>query len=74
MVGEVPVAAVQLHPGAPAPTPAELEQHLRRHLLATHIPVDWRCVADLPKNASFKIDRAAVKQLFIEPGAAAEHH
>lgn len=69
-LGEVPVAAVQIRPGAPAPSPAELEDHLREHVLATHLPVDWRYVAELPMNASFKIDRAAVKRLFVEPTAS----
>jgi acyl-coenzyme A synthetase/AMP-(fatty) acid ligase len=70
-LGEVPVAAVQLRPAARVPSSFELEQHLRCHLLATHLPVDWRFVADLPKNASFKIDRAAVKTMFIEDKASA---
>jgi acyl-coenzyme A synthetase/AMP-(fatty) acid ligase len=70
-LGEVPVAAVQLRSAAQVPTSSELEQHLRCHVLATHLPVDWRFVTDLPKNASFKIDRAAVKNMFIGDKASA---
>jgi acyl-coenzyme A synthetase/AMP-(fatty) acid ligase len=33
-------------------------------VLATHIPVQWRFVEDLPKNASMKIDRLGVRALF----------
>ncbi len=63
-VAEVPGAAIQLKPGGREPSTAELEAHLRQHLLATHIPVHWRFVETLPKTASFKIDRPAVKRLF----------
>lgn len=70
-LGEVPVAAVQLRAAAQTPSASELEQHLRCHVLATHLPVDWRFVADLPKNASFKVDRAAVKNMFIADKASA---
>jgi acyl-coenzyme A synthetase/AMP-(fatty) acid ligase len=65
----VPGAAIQLKPGNEQPTVAELEMHLRAHLLATHIPVVWRFVADLPKNPSAKIDRLAVRQLLEEEAA-----
>ncbi len=63
-LGQVPAAAIQLKPGSPAPTPADLESHLRTHVLATHVPVKWRFVDDLPRNRSMKTDRSAVKRLF----------
>jgi acyl-CoA synthetase (AMP-forming)/AMP-acid ligase II len=63
-LGQVPVAAVQLKLGALQPSAAELEQHLRDHVYATHIPVAWRFVEDLPRTASFKVDTAAVRGLF----------
>jgi len=37
---------------------------LRRHVYATHIPVAWRIVAELPRTPSLKIDRPAVRRLF----------
>jgi long-chain acyl-CoA synthetase len=63
-LGQVPVAAVQISPGAPRPMISELERHLRDHVYATHIPVAWRFVDDLPRTASFKVDTAAVRSLF----------
>ena len=68
-LGQVPAAAVQFKPGLKRPTIAELEAHLRNHVLATHVPVHWRIVEDLPKTPSFKIDRLALRPLF-EPKTA----
>jgi acyl-coenzyme A synthetase/AMP-(fatty) acid ligase len=56
--------AVELRRGAPQPSLAELERHLRERVLATHIPVAWRFVEDFPRTASLKIDRPAVVRLF----------
>ena len=61
---QVPAAAVQFKPGVAAPSFAELEEHLRKHVLSTHIPVHWRAVDSLPKNPSFKIDRPALRAMF----------
>lgn len=63
-VSQVPGAAVRLAPDAPHPTIVELTGHLREHVMATHIPVHWRIVDQLPRNPSMKIDRPAVKDLF----------
>lgn len=63
-VSQVPGAAVRLDPAAPHPTIVELTEHLREHVMATHIPVHWRIVDQLPRNPSMKIDRPAVKALF----------
>ncbi|MDB6159156.1 MAG: AMP-dependent synthetase [Gammaproteobacteria bacterium] len=68
-LGQVPAAAIQLKPGFAPPTFADLEAHLRAHVLATHIPVKWRLVEDLPRNRSMKTDRPAVQRLFEEEGA-----
>jgi acyl-CoA synthetase (AMP-forming)/AMP-acid ligase II len=65
-LGQVPAAAVQLKPGVDRPDVAELEAHLRRHVYATHIPVAWRIVAELPRTPSLKIDRPGVRRLFEE--------
>jgi len=65
-LGQVPVAAVQLKPGASAPNDAELEAHVRELVLATHIPVNWLIVNELPKTVSMKVDRPAVARLFLE--------
>lgn len=63
-LGAIPAAAVQLAPDAPRVTPDELEAHARAHLPATHIPVLWRFIDDLPKNPSMKVERQAVQRLF----------
>ncbi|MFC3174385.1 class I adenylate-forming enzyme family protein [Novosphingobium bradum] len=68
-LGEVPVAAIEPARGQPAPSPAELEAHLREQVYATHIPVDWRLVDELPRNRSVKTDLAAVRALFPPRGA-----
>jgi long-chain acyl-CoA synthetase len=63
-LGQVPAAAVQLKPGAPQPTIAEFEEHLRNHVEATHIPVKWLFVETLPYTPMMKVDRAALSRLF----------
>ncbi len=63
-LGQVPAAAIQARAGVEKPGFAELEQHLRTHLPATHIPVHWRHVEELPRTASFKISIPALQALF----------
>jgi long-chain acyl-CoA synthetase len=63
-LGQVPAAAIQLKPGVEQPSVADLEAHLRDHILATHIPVEWRFVAALPMTPSLKTDKPAVRRLF----------
>ena len=63
-VGQVPAAAVCLAPGSGPVDPAELESHLRRHVLATHVPARWLICTELPRTPSLKVDRRAVQRLF----------
>jgi long-chain acyl-CoA synthetase len=63
-VSQVPGAAVRLDSETPRPSVEDLTAHLRQHVMATHIPVHWRIVDQLPRNPSMKIDRPAVKALF----------
>jgi long-chain acyl-CoA synthetase len=63
-LGQVPAAAIQLKPGAGRPSIDGLEAHLRAHLYATHIPVDWRFVEELPRTPSLKVDQPALRRLF----------
>jgi long-chain acyl-CoA synthetase len=51
------------------PTVDELEAYLREQVLATHIPVRWLFLNELPKTVSMKVDRPAVMQLFAEATA-----
>lgn len=69
-LGEIPVAAIELKPGAEAISAAQLEEHLRRHIAATHIPVLWRIVKSLPRTASMKVDQMAVRKLFEDEATA----
>lgn len=64
-LGQVPGVLLQSAPGEAAPTVAELKTHLRRHLLATQIPVYWCFVDTLPMTPSSKFDRHAA-QLALE--------
>lgn len=63
-LGQVPAAAVQFKPGVEPPTEADLEAHLRQHVPATHIPVRWRFVDELPRTPSFKVNRPVLRTLF----------
>jgi acyl-coenzyme A synthetase/AMP-(fatty) acid ligase len=67
-LGQVPAAAIQIKQGVAAPDLGELEQHLRQHVYATHIPTMWKFVAAIPKNTSLKTDAAAVRALFEKSG------
>lgn len=63
-VGQVPAAAIVLAKGAGGIDPAHLESHLRKTLPATHIPVHWHFCNGLPCNASMKVDRHAIRNIF----------
>jgi long-chain acyl-CoA synthetase len=63
-LGQVPAALVQIRRGASRPTTGDLERHLRDHVYATHVPVAWRFVDDLPRTPSLKVDRAAARRIF----------
>jgi acyl-coenzyme A synthetase/AMP-(fatty) acid ligase len=63
-LGQVPAAVVQFRRDVAEPAIEELERHLRGHVYATHVPVAWRVVEELPRTASFKVDRRAARDLF----------
>lgn len=65
-LGAVPGAVLRLRPGIAAPAIAELADHVRRALPATHVPVHWRIVPRLPRTPSLKIDRSGLARLFAE--------
>lgn len=68
-LGEVPGAVIQIKPGHESPDPDTIEAHLREHVMATHIPVHWRFVDELPKTLSFKVHRPALCELFADVAA-----
>ncbi|WP_405725226.1 phosphopantetheine-binding protein [Streptomyces sp. NBC_01537] len=47
-------------PEGPAPAPAELRVHAARSLPASHVPVRFVAVAELPRLANGKLDRRAL--------------
>jgi long-chain acyl-CoA synthetase len=64
-LGQVPVAALVFKDDSKAPSDRDLEDYLRQTVLATHIPVAWRRVKELPRTPlSYKVDQSAVRQLF----------
>jgi long-chain acyl-CoA synthetase len=65
-LGEVPVAAIELHPDAPKPTNGEMESLVRERLSPQHVPVRFVVVPEFPRNGSLKIDRGALKRLLAE--------
>ncbi len=69
-LGEVPGAVIQLAPGVASLSPGDIETHLREQVMATHIPVHWRFVDDLPKTLSFKIHRPGLLALFADVAPA----
>src|SRR3546814_2840833 len=62
-LGQVPVAAIELRPGAPRPSAEELEQHARRTLYTTHVPTRFLIVDALPRTPSLKISTPGVVAL-----------
>jgi acyl-coenzyme A synthetase/AMP-(fatty) acid ligase len=67
-LGEVPVAAVELHPGQPVPTEDELRAFLRARLAPYQVPVEFKVVDALPRTVSMKVTRPAVRALFAPAG------
>ena len=63
-LGAVPVAAVELRPGAAPITPAEIDAHIRRALPAPHVPVKILIVPALPRTPSLKVSLGEVRKLF----------
>jgi long-chain acyl-CoA synthetase len=63
-LGEVPVAAVQPRDEGAPPDLADLENHVRDQVYATHVPVQFRIVQALPLTQSMKVDLGKVRALF----------
>jgi acyl-coenzyme A synthetase/AMP-(fatty) acid ligase len=63
-LGQVPVAAVELEPGAAAPTEEALSAHLRGILTSVQIPTRIMIVDALPRTPSMKVSLAEVRRLF----------
>ncbi len=63
-LGQVPVAALELHAGAAIPTLDELALFARQHLIAYQVPVRFVIVEELPRTVSYKVSRPSVRALF----------
>jgi acyl-CoA synthetase (AMP-forming)/AMP-acid ligase II len=63
-LGEVPVAAVELHDGAPPIDGEQLRAFAREHLVTYQVPKKIRIVDRLPRTASMKVSEAEVRTLF----------
>jgi len=70
-LGEVPVAAVELRPGAGPVTPSELLGAAARSLARYELPARLRIVDALPRTPSGKADLMAVRELFTAQAPAA---
>jgi acyl-CoA synthetase (AMP-forming)/AMP-acid ligase II len=62
-LGAVPVAAVELRPGAPATTPDDLLTAAANVLARYELPAELRVVGELPRTPSGKVDLTAVREL-----------
>lgn len=64
-LGAVPVAAVELSQGASGAVDAQsLLAHVRAELPPTHVPVEIRIVAALPRTPSLKVSLTDVRRMF----------
>ncbi len=63
-LGAVPVAAVELRPGAGQVTPGDLLETMSKLLARYELPAEIRIVDALPRTASGKVELAAVRELF----------
>lgn len=66
-LGEIPVAAVVLRPGAPAIDAAALERFASEHLTGYQRPARYRIVDALPRTPSMKVCQPDVRRLFDPP-------
>jgi acyl-CoA synthetase (AMP-forming)/AMP-acid ligase II len=66
-LGEVPFAAIEVAPGAQAPSDDELADLVRRELPVYNVPVAFTVVDDLPRNPALKVSLPAVAALYSPP-------
>jgi acyl-coenzyme A synthetase/AMP-(fatty) acid ligase len=62
-LGQVPVAAVELEPGAVVPAPGELVAHCREALLPYEVPTYVAVLDALPRTPSEKVSRVDLLEL-----------
>ncbi|MGO9158833.1 class I adenylate-forming enzyme family protein [Mycobacterium sp.] len=64
-LGQIPIAAVELRPGATA-TAEELRTHCRSSLTPYEVPAEVYIVDELPRGAALKVDRQRVITMLDE--------
>lgn len=64
-LGQVPAALIVMKSGRAQLSEEALEQHVRRHVPATHVPALWSFAETMPRTPSLKISRSAVKDLVL---------
>ena len=67
----MPVAAVELRPGAPTTTAEDLSAYAATVLARYEVPTEMRIVEALPRTDSAKVDLVAVASLFDPAPAGA---
>jgi acyl-CoA synthetase (AMP-forming)/AMP-acid ligase II len=63
-LGEVPFAAIEIVPGATAPSDSELKDLVRRELPVYSVPVAFVVVDELPRNPALKVSLPDVASLY----------
>jgi len=63
-LGQIPAAALELWPGTPRPSQAELREHARRNLTAYQVPAKFLVVDELPRTPSMKVRLVDVRAMF----------
>jgi long-chain acyl-CoA synthetase len=69
-LGQVPVAAVELRPGAGAVTGDEIVAWARERLSGYQVPVEVRVLDALPRTPSMKVSQVALRGLFLDDPSA----
>lgn len=72
-LGQIPVAAVELHPGVSVDGQA-LREHCRTSLTPYEVPVRVFIVDELPREAALKVDRRRLLTMLDDFGAMQEQH
>ena len=68
-LGQVPVAAVELRPGADPVTPDDLVAWARERLTGYQVPVEVQILDALPRTPSMKVSQVALRPLFERDAA-----
>ncbi|MCF8709557.1 class I adenylate-forming enzyme family protein [Rhizorhapis sp. SPR117] len=70
-LGQIPLAAIELIDGMPAPETDELMNMLREKLPAQSIPIRIERLDALPRTPSLKVDLALLREVCLQPAVVA---